>query len=72
MGETGIGRNMHKQDIKMKKESYKEIYESIGLNVENSNSKTERKTGNKNRRNYEEISMIERNFNVTEDDFDSN
>ena len=56
----------------MKKESYKEIYESIGLNVENSNSKTERKTGNKNRRNYEKISMIERNCNVTEDDFDSN
>ena len=40
----------------MKKESYKEIYESIGLNVENSSSKTERKTVNKNRRITEKTS----------------
>ena len=54
----------------MKKESYKEIYESIGLNVENSNSKTERKTVNKNRRANEKTwSMLDY---ITEDDFDSN
>ena len=40
----------------MQKESYKEIYESIGLNMEDSDSKRERKTVNKNRRITEKTS----------------